>query len=100
MIQAINCPEYKALQKSVTPHLLIDVREQDEWDAGHIEGAVHIPLGVLPLKIDELVPEKDTLLIMQCRSGGRSAQATDFLMRKGYTNVKNLDGGYLSYKAL
>ena len=72
---------------------VLDVREDIEWVHGHIEGAVHIPLGELPGRIDEL-PEGQMLVV--CKIGGRSAQATMYLSSKGY-EVANLDGGMLEW---
>lgn len=69
---------------------VLDVREQDEWDAGHIEGAVHIPLGELPLRVEELDPDTDYNVI--CLRGGRSAQAVQWLTNQGYS-VVNVRGG-------
>ena len=69
---------------------VLDVREDDEWDAGHVEGAVHIPLGDLPARVGELDPEADIVVV--CRSGGRSARATAWLVQNGY-DAANLDGG-------
>ncbi|YAL83393.1 rhodanese-like domain-containing protein [Dermacoccaceae bacterium W4C1] len=71
--------------------VLLDVREQDEWDAGHAPGAVHIPLAELPARIGEL-PETDKELPVICRSGGRSARAVAWLEQQGY-DVVNVDGG-------
>lgn len=75
---------------------LLDVREDDEWQAGHAPGAVHIPLGELPSRLDEL-PESDALYVV-CRSGGRSARATAFLNANGWDAV-NVDGGMRSWHA-
>ncbi|HLT85200.1 MAG TPA: rhodanese-like domain-containing protein [Phototrophicaceae bacterium] len=74
-------------------HAVLDVREQDEWDAGHIAGATHIPLGELPARLDEL-PEEDLLVV--CRSGGRSMRATAWLNHSGFT-ARNLAGGMRSW---
>lgn len=99
MIPTKTIEDLTTLQQAHTPFTLIDVREQDEWDAGQIPGAIHLPLALVPLKLQELVPNKDTLIIMHCRSGGRSASATSIAQNLGYTNVYNLEGGYLAYTA-
>jgi rhodanese-related sulfurtransferase len=74
---------------------VLDVREQDEWDAGHVEGAVHVPLGELPTRLGE-VPEGQTLVV--CKVGGRSGRAVMWLAQQGY-DVVNLDGGMLDWAA-
>jgi rhodanese-related sulfurtransferase len=68
---------------------VLDVREPAEWERGHIEGAVHIPLGELPARLGEVPPDQ-TLVV--CRIGARSAQAVAWLGRQGY-DVVNLAGG-------
>ncbi len=73
-----------------TDQPILDVREQDEWDAGHIPNAVHIPLGELPLRLDELDADADYQVI--CLRGGRSAQAVQWLTGQGYS-VVNVAGG-------
>lgn len=70
---------------------LLDVREQSEWEAGHIEGAILIPLGQLASRMTE-VPSDKTILVI-CRTGNRSAQARDQLRNAGYTQVTSVDGG-------
>ncbi|MGH3331003.1 MAG: rhodanese-like domain-containing protein [Nocardioidaceae bacterium] len=72
---------------------VLDVREQVEWDHGHIEGAKHIPLMDIPSRLDEL-PEQQTLVV--CKIGGRSAQAVAFLRAQG-REVVNLEGGMLDW---
>ncbi|GAB2693414.1 rhodanese-like domain-containing protein [Paenibacillus thermoaerophilus] len=69
---------------------LLDVREQDEWESGHIPGARHIPLGALGFRHKELDPHKETIVI--CRSGNRSGLACEFLESMGY-KVFNMQGG-------
>ena len=72
--------------------VLIDVREPYEWEAGHIEGATHIPLAQVPNRLAEI--PKDREVVMICRSGGRSGRAQEYLMQQhGYTRIKNLVGG-------
>ena len=96
-IREISPPE--AQQRHVAGATLIDVREQVEWDAGHIPGALFIPLGQLDKEIAAAVPDKDTEIIMQCRSGARSGRGTALLQELGYTNVVNLAGGILAWEA-
>ncbi len=71
--------------------VIVDVRELDEYQAGHIPGAVLIPLGQLPKRLQE-VP-RDTEVILVCRSGNRSHQAYAYLRDQGFTNVHNMPGG-------
>ena len=74
---------------------LLDVREQIEWDAGHIPGAAFIPQGQLPDRIEAEFPDKDQPIVLYCRSGARSGRATQLLQRLGYTDVVNMAGGTL-----
>jgi rhodanese-related sulfurtransferase len=74
---------------------IVDVREQDEWVAGHMSGAIHIPLGHLASRTRELDPARPVVLV--CRSGNRSASATDLLLRSGFRDVKNLVGGMIAW---
>ena len=71
--------------------VILDVREQSEYDAGHIPGVTLIPLNDVPNRLSEI--PKDKPVIVTCRSGNRSGQATDFLRQQGYTNVHNMTGG-------
>jgi molybdopterin/thiamine biosynthesis adenylyltransferase/rhodanese-related sulfurtransferase len=96
-IREISPPE--AHQRHAAGATLIDVREQHEWDAGHIEGALFIPLGQLQQGIAAAVPDKATEVILQCRSGARSANGTALLQALGYTDVVNLAGGILQWQA-
>ena len=70
---------------------LIDVREPSEYAAGHIPGVKLIPLGSLPSRMNEI--PKDKFVVMTCRSGNRSGQATQFLRDQGFDNVHNMTGG-------
>ncbi len=96
-IREISPPE--AAARKAAGATLIDVREQVEWDAGHIPGALFIPLGQLGQEIAAAVPDKDTEIILQCRSGARSGRGTDLLQQLGYTNVVNMAGGILHWEA-
>jgi rhodanese-related sulfurtransferase len=78
--------------------VILDVREQDEWDAGHAPGAVHIPLGELPTRLDELPDTDSGTLAVTCRGGGRSSRAVAWLSQQGF-DVANLDGGMKGWHA-
>jgi rhodanese-related sulfurtransferase len=75
---------------------LLDVREAEEWTAGHVDGALHIPMGTLTARLDE-VP-KDARVYVMCRVGGRSGQVTAYLAQQGWDAV-NIDGGMLAWEA-
>jgi rhodanese-related sulfurtransferase len=70
---------------------LLDVREPDEWAAGHAPGAHHLPMMEVPARLAEI--PADTEVVVVCRSGGRSGQVVSYLMGNGWDNVRNLDGG-------
>ena len=76
---------------------IVDVREQHEWDAGHIPGAEHVPLATVEQEIPKRLP-KDAPIVTQCRSGVRSAKAAFALQQLGYTNVASLAGGILAWQ--
>ena len=78
--------------------LLVDVREDNEWAAGHAAGAVHIGKGVIERDIERLVPDKSAKLVLYCGGGYRSALAADAVGKMGYTNVISLDGGWRAYQ--
>ena len=72
--------------------VILDVREQDEWDAGHAPRALHIPLGELPARLHELPDPDEGTLAVTCRGGGRSSRAVAWLSRQGF-EAANLEGG-------
>ena len=73
---------------------LIDVREESEFAAGHIPGAVHIGKGVIERDIEQKVPDTSEEIVLYCGGGFRSALAADNLQKMGYTNVRSMDGGF------
>ena len=91
MVPEITCQELKSKLDENTPLIVVDVREEFERDISAIEGSIHIPLGELADRINELDPNQS--YVMQCRSGGRSARATDILLASGFKKVQNLVGG-------
>lgn len=73
---------------------VLDVREDDEWEAGHLDGATHLPLAELPARVDEFSESRQVLVY--CKSGGRSARATALLRNAGI-DAFNLDGGVIAW---
>ncbi len=76
--------------------VILDVREQWEYDEGHIPGVVHIPMNDLPASLSQIPTDKT--VIVTCRSGNRSDQVTDYLRQNGFTNVHNMQGGILAWQ--
>ena len=77
---------------------LIDVREDNEWDAAHAAGAIHLGKGIIERDIEETAPDKSSELILYCGGGYRSALAADVLQQMGYTNVWSMAGGWKAWK--
>jgi len=77
---------------------LIDVREDNEWDAAHAAGALHLGKGIIERDIESTVPDKSAELILYCGGGYRSALAADVLQEMGYTNVWSMAGGWKAWK--
>lgn len=75
---------------------MLDVREPDEYDAGHIPGITLIPMGEIPDRLSEI--PTDVPVIVTCRTGNRSGQVVDFLREQGFTNVHNMDGGIVAWQ--
>ncbi|MBF9224065.1 rhodanese-like domain-containing protein [Hymenobacter ruricola] len=95
----ITPAELRQRQQAGETPTLIDVRETWEHEEGRIPGAQNIPLGTLPDKLDDLDEWKNQEVIVHCKGGGRSASAKAFLTQQGFTNVRNLLGGYQAYSA-
>jgi len=77
---------------------LIDVREDNEWNDGHAEGAIHLGRGIIERDIVGKFPDKNADLILYCGGGYRSALAADNLQKMGYTNVLSMIGGWTAWK--
>src|SRR5437762_2686227 len=97
-IDEIDARPANALLDSEHAPSLVDVRELDEWEEGHLPGAVHIPRGFLESRIDQAVPDKDTPVIVYCAGGARSAFAARTLGELGYSDVRSLAGGFTDWK--
>lgn len=95
----IDIDGYRVITRDGKAHLLIDVREDHEWAAGHAAGAVHLGKGIIERDIETSIPEKETRLVLYCGGGYRSALAADALRAMGYTNAISLDGGWRAWQA-
>lgn len=92
MYEQITAEEAKKIMDSGEEHIILDTREQDEFDEGHIPGAILIPYTEIENKAIEMMPYKDKLILAYCRSGRRSKIAAEALSKLGYTNVKEFGG--------
>ncbi len=98
-VTEIGIEDYRRMRRSAEPHVLIDVREDNEWQAGHAEGAIHLSKGIIERDIEAAIPEKSTRMVLYCGGGYRSALAADALGKMGYSGVISLDGGWRAYEA-
>lgn len=95
-VREISVEQAQARMKSGAA--LIDVREDNEWNEAHAEGAIHIGRGVIERDIVHQIPDKNAELILYCGGGYRSALAADNLQKMGYTNVFSMIGGWKAWK--
>jgi rhodanese-related sulfurtransferase len=95
--QHITADEAKALMDSEKGYIILDVRTEEEYAAGHIEGAVLIPDYEIQEKAEEILLDKSQLILVYCRSGRRSKNAASTLASLGYTNIKEF-GGIINWK--
>jgi rhodanese-related sulfurtransferase len=98
-VTEVTLDDVLARQKSGARFRLIDVREDDEWRAGHATGAEHIGKGVIERDIVAKVPDKNEELILYCGGGYRSALAADALQKMGYQRPRSLVGGWKAWVA-
>src|SRR5207237_10048981 len=82
-IEEVDAPGARDLLDSIDPPLLVDVREQDEWNEGHLPGAVHVPRGNLESRIDRAAPDRSGSIVLYCQSGHRSVFASKTLEDPG-----------------
>jgi len=97
-VKEVTASEYAALSAVGTPHVLIDVREESEWADGHAAPAIHMGKGIIERDIEARLPDRDTLLVLYCGGGFRSALAGEAIQRMGYRNVLSLTGGWRAWK--
>ena len=97
-VKECTIDEMRARQAAGEKFLLIDVREESEFAAGHIPGAMHLGKGIIERDIEGKVPDTTTPLVLYCGGGFRSALAADNLQKMGYTSVISMDGGMRGWK--
>lgn len=100
MINSMNVSELKTKIDKKENHILIDCREQGEWDEGHIASAIFIPLSEFTNKWNEFLTDadKEKTIVLQCRSGRRSLSACQILLSEGFENLYNLEGGIMAWE--
>ena len=96
-VRQIDIATYRSMMAAGEQHLLIDVREDNEFAAGHAEGAQHLGKGIIERDIESKIPDRDATLVLYCGGGFRSALAADALQQMGYTRVISLDGGWRAW---
>ncbi len=97
-IQEVTVEQLKQWQAQGKAIALIDVREPNDFEAGHIPGAINVPRGLLELDIDEVVPDQDAVVVAYCGGGSRSALSADTLQVMGYAQVYSLAQGWRGWK--
>jgi rhodanese-related sulfurtransferase len=92
-------PEEAAKKLQNHEAVIVDVRENDEWDEEHIPHAIHLSRGTIELDIEDKVPDPNAVVICHCGGGGRSALAAESLQKMGYKNVRSMAGGLKAWRA-
>jgi rhodanese-related sulfurtransferase len=97
-VREVTIDDVKAKLDRSEKFLLIDVREESEYAADHLPGAIHLGKGILERDVEERVPDQNTPMVLYCGGGFRSALAADNLQKMGYTQVFSMDGGIRSWR--
>jgi len=97
-VRECTVDDVKARQARGEKFLLVDVREDHEWTAGHLPGAVHLGKGIIERDVETKYPDTGTEMVLYCGGGFRSALAADNLQKMGYTKVISMDGGFRGWK--
>jgi rhodanese-related sulfurtransferase len=97
-IREVTVDETRERMKANDAVRLIDVREDNEWEAAHAAGAEHLGKGIIERDIEATVPDKNSEVILYCGGGFRSALAADVLQQMGYTNVFSMAGGWKAWQ--
>ncbi len=98
-IQETTVEDVKNDREAGIDHVLVDTREDSEWDAAHAAGSIHLGKGIIERDIEGAIPDTGKKIVLYCGGGYRSALAADALQKMGYTNVFSLAGGWRAWKA-
>ena len=98
-VREVTPDEVRARQQRGEPFHLIDVREDHEWEAGRIAGAVHLGKGILERDVERAFPDPDADIVLYCGGGYRSALSADALLKMGYRRVASMSGGWREWTA-
>jgi len=94
-VREITIQQY--VEIAAEEHILIDTREDNEWQAGHAQGAIHLSKGIIERDIEVTVPDKATKMVLYCGGGYRSALVAEALGKMGYTGAISLNGGWRAW---
>lgn len=97
-VKEISVAEVKSFFRQGADFILIDTREEHEWEEGHVTGAIHLSKGIIERDIERRIPEKNKKLVLYCGGGYRSVLAADNLLKMGYRNVCSMAGGWRAWK--
>jgi rhodanese-related sulfurtransferase len=97
-VRETTVDEIKARLDRGEEFVLVDVREESEWQKDHLPGAIHMGKGVIERDVEQKIPDLKTELVLYCGGGFRSALAADNLQKMGYTNVISMDGGVRGWR--
>ena len=98
-LKEITVEEVKTDREGGVDHVLVDTREDSEWNAAHAAGSIHLGKGVIERDIEGAIPDTGKKIVLYCGGGYRSALAADTLQKMGYTNVFSLAGGWRAWNA-
>lgn len=98
-IRETTVEEVKNDREAGIDHVLVDTREDSEWDAAHAAGSIHLGKGIIERDIEGAISDPGKKIVLYCGGGYRSALAADALQKMGYTNVFSLAGGWRAWKA-
>lgn len=98
-IRESTVDDVKHDRESSVDHVLVDTREESEWNAAHAAGAIHLGKGVIERDVESAIPDTGKKIVLYCGGGYRSALAANTLQKMGYTNVFSLAGGWRAWNA-